>query len=178
MDDQFQRAYSGPGGTEGGRVEGKGQRQERFPPPKGVLSSGSRGRTLSRGIERPESSAALLQGPLSPEQGQSLPTFPGMVSHRILPTHASSQLQLPPPCNSITCSHPLISNPYAAPSLLQPHFRAGAPRKPHRTAPTTKAGASYHPRLDAAREEWVMRYWNKDNQQVTDTVRPQPGCRT
>lgn len=67
----------------GGRVEGKGQRQERFPPPKGVLSSGSRGGTLSRGIKRPESSAALLQGPLSPEQCQS---FPGTGSHRILPT--------------------------------------------------------------------------------------------
>ena len=51
----------------GGRVEGKGQRQERLPPPKGVLSSGSRGTTLSRCIERLESSAALLQGPLSPE---------------------------------------------------------------------------------------------------------------
>lgn len=70
----------------GGRVEEKGQRQERFPPPKGVLSSGSRGGTLSRGIKRPESSAALLHGPLSPEQCQSLPTFPGTGSHRILPT--------------------------------------------------------------------------------------------
>lgn len=94
------------------------------------------------------------------------------------PPHTSSQLQLPPPCSSITCSHPPISNPYAAPSLLQPHFGAGAPSKPHRTASTTKAGASHHPRLDAAREEWVMRYRNKDNQQVTDAGRPQSGCRT
>lgn len=86
----------------GGRVEGKGQRQERLPPPKGVLSSGSGGTTLSRCIERLESSATLPQGPLSPKQCQSLPTFPGTGSHRILPTHASSQLQLPPPYSSIT----------------------------------------------------------------------------
>ena len=134
----------------GGRVEGKGQRQERLPPSKRVLSSGSRGTTLSRCIERLESSAALLQGPLSPEQCQSLPTFPGTRSHHILPTHASSQLQLPPPYSSITCSHPPISNPYAALSLFQPHFRAGALGNPHGTAPTTKAGTSHHPRLDAA----------------------------
>ena len=124
----------------GGRVEGKGQRKERLPPSKRVLSSGSRGTTLSRCIERLESSAALLQGPLSPEQCQSLPTFPGTGSHHILPTHASSQLQLPPPYSSITSSHPLISNPYAALSLFQPHFRAGALGNPHGTAPTQALG--------------------------------------